>query len=84
MPFGLKNTLAIFSRIVVSAFKDFIHRFLEVYFDDWMVFGLVRDHIENLRMMLERCRQYQIALPCIGSNPILLQRLFCGSPLMQL
>ena len=45
MPFGLKNSPAIFSRIVVSAFKYFIHKFLEVYFDDWTVFGLVRDHI---------------------------------------
>ena len=34
MPFGLKNAPAIFSRIVVSAFKDSIHKFLEVYFDD--------------------------------------------------
>ena len=32
IPFGLKNDPAIFSRIVVSAFKDFIHKFLEVYF----------------------------------------------------
>ena len=29
MPFGLKNEPAIFSRIVVSAFKDFIHKYLE-------------------------------------------------------
>ena len=56
MPFGLKNAPTIFSRIVVSAFKDFIHKFLEVYFDDWTVFGLVRDHIESLCMMLEHCR----------------------------
>ena len=62
MPFGLKNAPAIFSRIVVSTFKDFIHKFLEVYFDDWIVFGLVRDHIESLRMMLGRCRKYQIGL----------------------
>ena len=55
MPFGLKNAPTIFSRIVVSAFKDFIHKFLEVYFDDWSVFGLVRDHIENLCMMLDHC-----------------------------
>ena len=55
MPFGIKNALAIFSRIVVSAFKYFIHKFLEVHFDDWIVFGLVRDHIEILCMMLERC-----------------------------
>ena len=54
MPFGPKNAPAIFSRIVVSTFKDFIHKFLEVYFDDWTIFGLARDHIENLRMILER------------------------------
>ena len=34
IPFGLKNAPAIFSRIVVVAFKDFIHKFIEVYFDD--------------------------------------------------
>ena len=56
MPFGLKNAPAIFSRIVVSNFKDFSHKFLEVYFDDWTMFGLVRDHIKSLHMMLGRCR----------------------------
>jgi len=34
MLFGLKNALAIFSCIVIVAFKEFIHKFLEVYFDD--------------------------------------------------
>ena len=82
MPFGIKNAPAIFSRIVVSAFKDFIHKFLEVYFDDWTVFGLVRDHIENLCMMLERCHQYQIALnlrKCIFYAPfgVLLGHVVC-------
>ena len=48
MPFGLKNAPAIFSRIVVSTFKDFIHKFPKVYFYDWTVFGLVRDHIESV------------------------------------
>ena len=53
MPFGIKNVPAIFSRIIFSAFKYFIHKFLEVYFDDCRtVFGLVRDHIESLCMML--------------------------------
>lgn len=33
MPFGLKYVLAIFSRIVVATFKEFIHKLLEVYID---------------------------------------------------
>ena len=82
MPFGLKNAPAIFPRIVVYAFKDFIHKFLEVYFDDCTVFGLVRDHIESLRMMLEHCLQYQIALnskKCIFCTPfgVLLGHVIC-------
>ena len=34
MPFGLKNALVIFSRVVVATFKDFIQNFLQVYMDD--------------------------------------------------
>jgi hypothetical protein len=56
MPFGLKNALAIFSRVVVASFKDFIHKFLEVYLDDWKMFSLLKDHVEVLRLMLDRCR----------------------------
>ena len=48
MPFGLKNALTIFSRVVVVAFKDFIQNFLQVYMDDWIVYGLIKDHLENL------------------------------------
>jgi len=34
MPYRLKNSLAIFLRVVVAAFREFIHKLLEVYFDD--------------------------------------------------
>ena len=62
MPFGLKNTPNIFSRIVVAAFKEYIHKFLEVYIDDWTVFGLVKHHVARLRLMLDTCRRHQIVL----------------------
>ena len=42
MPFRLKNAPAMFSRVVIYAFKEFIHKFLEVYFDDWTIFGLLK------------------------------------------
>ena len=48
MPFGLKNSLAMFSWVVVAVFKEFIHKFFEVYFDDWTIFGLVKKHVSNL------------------------------------
>jgi len=55
MPFGLKNAPAIFSRVVVAVFKEYIHKFLEVYINDWTVFGLVKYHIASLRLMLDTC-----------------------------
>jgi hypothetical protein len=56
MSFGLKNTPTIFSRVAIATFKEFIHQFLEVYLDDWIVYSLLKDHVEVLRLMLERCR----------------------------
>jgi hypothetical protein len=55
MPFGLKNAPAIFSRVVVEAFQEFLHKFLKAYFDDWIVFSLLKNHIECLRLMLDKC-----------------------------
>jgi hypothetical protein len=37
MPFGHKNMPAVFSRIVITTFHDFIHKFLGLYMDDWTV-----------------------------------------------
>jgi hypothetical protein len=82
MPFGLKNDPAIFSRVVVATFKYFIHKFLEVYLDDWTIFSLLKDHVEVLRLMLDMCRQCQISLnikKCIFNAPfgILLGHVVC-------
>jgi hypothetical protein len=82
MPFGLKNSPAIFSRVVIEAFNEFLHKFLEAYFDDWTVFSLLKNHIECLRLMLEKCRQCQIALNlknCILFSPfgVLLGHIVC-------
>jgi hypothetical protein len=72
MPFGLKNAPTIFSRVVIVAFKNFIHQFLEVYLDDWTVYSLLKYHVEVLQKMLERCRYFQISLnikKCIFGTP---------------
>jgi hypothetical protein len=87
MPFGLKNTPIVFSRVVVVAFEDCIHKFLEFYLDDWTVFSLLKDHVEELRLMLDRCRQCQISLnikKCIFNAPfgIFLGNVVCKQGLL--
>lgn len=62
MSFGLKNEPKIFSRVVVASFKEFIHKFMEIYFDDWTVFGLLKKHVSSLRLMLDIYRKYQMSL----------------------
>jgi len=48
MPFGLKNASMVFSRVIVAAFKEFIHKFLELYLDYCTMFSLLQDHTEVL------------------------------------
>jgi hypothetical protein len=82
IPFGLKNAPTIFYRAVVEAFKDFFYHFLESYFDDWTIFSLLKNHVECLRLMLDKCRKCQISLnlnKCIFFSPfgVLLGHIVC-------
>lgn len=57
MPFGLKNAPVIFSCIVIAVFKEFIHKFMEVYIDYWNVSVLVKCHVASLCLMLDTYRR---------------------------
>lgn len=68
-------------------FKEFIHKFLEVYFKNWTVFGLVKCDVASLRLMLDMSQRYQIALnlkKCLFYIPfgILLGHVVCRQGLM--
>jgi hypothetical protein len=87
MPFRLKNAPTIFSRVVVEEFKEFLHKVLEAYFDDWTIFSLLQNYIECLRLMLDKCRQCQISLnlnKCILCSPfrVLLGHIVCKKGLL--
>jgi hypothetical protein len=62
MPFGLKNAPIVFSKIVIAAFREFIHKFIEVYMDDWTIYILLKEHVALLRLMFDRYRELQISL----------------------
>ena len=83
----VENSPKIFSRVVVVIFKKFMHKFLEVYFDHWTVFGLVKKHVLNLRMMLDIFQRHHISLNLkkfIFYVPfwILLEHILCKQGLM--
>jgi hypothetical protein len=87
MPIGMKNAPTIFSRVAIAYFKKFIHQFLEVYLDGWTIYCLLKDHVEVLRIMLERYKQFQISLnikKCIFGTPfgILLGHIVCKQGLL--
>jgi hypothetical protein len=54
MPFGLKNSPALFSRIVVTTFKESMNFFMEVYLGDWTMFTLLKEHRHALRLILDK------------------------------
>ena len=61
MPFGLSNAPSTFMRLMTHTLKDFMAKFLVVYFDHILVYSKNNDnHLENLRMLFERLRESQL------------------------
>ena len=48
MPFGLCNAPATFQRAMMVIFQEFLQDFMEVFIDDFCVYGSHKDHPEDL------------------------------------
>lgn len=63
MPFGLCNAHATFQRCMVSIFSDMVERFLEVFMDDFSVYGSSFDEcLHHLSLVLIRCKEKNLVL----------------------
>ena len=62
MPFGLCNAPGTFQRLMMDIFQDFLRHFLEVFIDDFAVFGKWLDHLGYLKKTFERCRETNLKL----------------------
>ncbi|KAK1411652.1 hypothetical protein QVD17_38209 [Tagetes erecta] len=63
MPFGLCNAPATFQRCMVAIFHDMIKDSMEVFMEDFSVFGSSFDHcLRNLERMLARCEETNLVL----------------------
>ena len=61
MMFGLKTAPATFQRIIAKIFSEFIPAFMQVFLDDFAVYGAGADHLGPLRLCLERCRSTRLS-----------------------
>ena len=55
IPFGLNNVSIIFSRIVIVYFIYFIHKFLEVFMDNWTILNLLKKQVHLLWLVFDIC-----------------------------
>ncbi|CAN6583778.1 unnamed protein product [Malus baccata var. baccata] len=63
MPFGLCNAPATFQRCMVSIFSDHVQKIIEVFMDDFSVFGDSFDScLHNLSVILKRCVETNLVL----------------------
>ncbi|KAM2133690.1 hypothetical protein ACFX1R_003773 [Malus domestica] len=63
MPFGLCNAPATFQRCMVSIFSDYVEKIIEIFMDDFNVFGNSFDHcLSNLTLILKRCVETNLVL----------------------
>ena len=63
MPFGLCNAPATFQRCMMAIFADLVEEIMEVFMDDFSVYGNSFDGcLENLERVLARCEETNLVL----------------------
>jgi hypothetical protein len=63
MPFGLCNVLATFQRCMINIFFDMVERFLEIFMDDFSIFGSsFEECLHHLTLVLVRCKEKNLVL----------------------
>ena len=63
LPFGLCNAPATFQRCMTAIFSDFCEKFVEVFMDDFSVYGTSFDDcLHNLDKVLQKCGETSLVL----------------------
>ncbi|WVZ52885.1 hypothetical protein U9M48_003891 [Paspalum notatum var. saurae] len=62
MSFGLCNAPASFQHCMIAIFSDLIENIMEVFMDDFSVYGNTFDSLENLEKVLQRCKEVDLVL----------------------
>jgi len=61
MPFGLSDALATFQSLMNNVFKDYLRKFVLVFFDDILVYiHTWTEHLSHLELVLQLLQQHQL------------------------
>ncbi|CAA6674293.1 unnamed protein product [Spirodela intermedia] len=77
MPFGLCNAPATFQRCMLSIFSDMIGKCMEIFMDDFSVFGESFDEcLNHLQHVLEKCIEKKLVLNEMPMSNMLVVEIF--------
>nr|GEY46309.1 reverse transcriptase domain-containing protein [Tanacetum cinerariifolium] len=63
MPFGLCNASGMFQRCMLAIFHDMVEKMMEVFMDDFLVFGnSFKNCLSRLDKMMQRCEDTKLCL----------------------
>ena len=61
MPFGLKNSPAVFMDLMNRIFHEYLDKFVVVFIDDILIYSKIREeHTEHLRTVLQTLRSKKL------------------------
>ena len=79
MPFGLCNAPATFQRCILAIFSDMVDKCLEVFMDDFSVFGTTfEDCLHNLSKVLKWCMETNLVLSWEKSHFMVRKEIILG------
>ena len=80
MPFGLCNAPATFQRCMMSVFSDLVEELMEIFMDDFSVYGSnFEDCLKNLETILQRCQGKNLALNWEKCHFMVTKRIVLGN-----
>jgi hypothetical protein len=62
MPFGVKNGLPTYQRVVTKTFHEYIDVFMKIFLNDFIVFNDLSTHLEKMKKYFFKCREFGSSL----------------------
>jgi hypothetical protein len=78
MPFGVKNGPPTFQISVNKAFRKYLHQFMKIFFDDFIVYSDMESHLMKFKLCFQKCKKYRISLNLDKCAFMVFSRLILG------